>query len=76
MSQIEMTCEQVADLHDAVFEDIMQEQYWEGGINTQALAETLEIVAREAGIKITDLETYDLDKHFFNWYHCIEKGLS
>ena len=74
-----MTCEEFYDADSAVsyiYETVIQEQYWEDGYDGQQLFALLKERAAEQGITLTDIETFNDDRFFYDVYQCTEKGLS
>lgn len=78
LSLTPMTCESFVEQNDKYFEERMQEMYWEwdGSIRTNELYDMMVKMAKEMCVQLTDLEVWDYDYYFYNWYQSMEKGLS
>jgi hypothetical protein len=55
---------------------IIQEQYWDGGVNTDALFDSMKRDAAKDGVTLTDTDTWDYEDFFYQTYRDTEKGLS
>lgn len=71
-----VVCEVFCAELESHLSEIMREQYWEGGIDTDALAAEVEARALEQGVNLTDVSEFDFDGYFHGWYQILEKGLS
>jgi hypothetical protein len=72
-----VTCEEFYDSHCSDWVDeMMQEQFWDGGVDTNKITDAFLAWAYQKNIQLTDLESFDSDKFFYNIYQCTEKGLS
>jgi hypothetical protein len=52
------------------------EMYWERNFNSDELLNAMELEARENGVELTDGDSFDYDKYFYDAYQNTEKGLS
>lgn len=73
-----MTCEEYGEhfFMTYKFDQICDEMYWEGGVNTDRLFEIMRADAEAEGIVLSDSSEWDYDTFFYNAYQCAEKGLS
>ena len=81
MSQVieAMTCEEFYDSYSSaqdMIDEYVQDQYWDGGCNTESMFRALCALAKEKGVTLTDEADWSYDDFFYNVYQCTEKGLS
>jgi hypothetical protein len=69
-----MSCADFAESID--FTTQIDEQYWDGGVNTDQMFERLIREAKEDGVTLVDSDTWDYDTYFYDLYCDTEKGLS
>ncbi len=66
--------EQFVDTRD--FEDYMQDAHWTLDFKTHIAFELMLEAANSEGVQLTDTQSFDYDKFFWNVYQNSEKGLS
>lgn len=77
MEQLELfvlTLSDAIDRYDCELATLFDEQYWEGGVNTDRALQLLEKWAESDGFEIIDTDDYD--HRLFEFYHSCELGLS
>jgi hypothetical protein len=76
----QMTCEEFYDMdtnqHHSVWQDAMDEMYWNDDFDSQTLFVMLEKRAKKQGVLLLDRETFDYHSFFSEVYDATEKGLS
>lgn len=73
-----MTCEAFAERmdFDTWLSTYIDESHWDDSFDTEFAFERLIASAEHNGVRLTDADTWDYDRYFWNAYQCAEKGLS
>lgn len=71
-----LTCSRFIDMYEEEVGDLMQEMYYDSGLNTDKLMNCIERWARDDDYELSDIDSFDYDKYLTNFYNCLEKGLS
>lgn len=72
-----MTCVDFCDSQiEREFRILCDEMYWDGGFSLKECLNLMNRMAKKLNVVLSDVEEFDGDKFFYDWYRNTEKGLS
>lgn len=71
-----ITCSEWIDINESDINEYIQESYWSEDFSVEVLEKILIEMAKDDGIILSDLDSFDWDKELRNIYQWTEKGLS
>ena len=77
-NKLEMTCNDFFDNHydNDELSSWIDEMYWGDNFTTDRLFEDMVSKAATLNVKLTDVDDWDYDRHFYDVWSSTEKGLS
>lgn len=73
-----MTCQDFIDIlvNEYFYDGMIDDDYWNDDFDSEWYFDATLKEARERGVTLSDADTFDYDKEFYEMYRNTEKGLS